>query len=606
MERKGRDPIPEYGRQFFGTEESFTRIGQGEIGGKASGLLRIRDQILAPFDQTAFPQFEVTVPTLTVITTDIFDSVLARNRLDREELAAMPDDRIAHRMQQVDLPAEYVGDLWGIVDKVHTPLAVRSSSLLEDALRHPMAGVYGTKMTPNNQPDVERRFRHLVEAVKYVYASTFFRQARSYLHSIQQPVETEKMAIIVQEIVGERRNDRYYPTLSGVARSYNYYPSGRARPEEGVVSLALGLGKQIVDGGLSWTYCPRYPKAPAPFANIGELLKNTQTQFWSVNMGAPPPPDPTRETEYLTRHDLTAAEADGTLENLVSSFDPRSDRLRPGMSAAGPRVLNFAPLLELGLFPLNELIRHLLELAETALGAPVEIEFAITLPRESSGTARFGFLQVRPMMVTSESVELPAEELEGEDILLASTRVLGNGVQEGIRDVVYLKPRTFEARHTPRIAQELERINTQLLQEGAPYMLIGFGRWGSSDPWLGVPVEWGQVCGSRVIVEATLPQMNPDLSQGSHFFHNLIGCQVLYLSVPHHGQHRIDWEWLDRQEAVSETEFVRHVRLTAPASVTVDGCRGRGVVRRPAEPGDRPSDGEPSQPSDQARGTDAG
>jgi hypothetical protein len=579
MERNGPAPLPEYGRRFFGADATFTRIGQGQIGGKASGLRTIRDEILAPFEAAAFPMFDVVVPNLTVLTTELFDSILSRNHLDLDELAALPDDRIAHRMQQVDLPAEFVGDLLGIVDKVHTPLAVRSSSLLEDALHHPMAGVYGTKMTPNNQPDVDARFRRLIEAIKYVYASTFFRQARSYLHSIHQPLESEKMAIIVQEVVGRRWSDRYYPDISGVARSYNYYPSGRSEPEDGVVSLALGLGKQIVDGGVSWTYCPRYPKAPAPFNNIGDLLKNTQTEFWSVHMGSPPPPDPIRETEHLKHLSLTAAEQDGSIDALVSTYDARSDRLRAGVGGRGPRVLNFAPILEMDLLPLNDLVRHLLKLAEEALGAPVEIEFALTLARRPDAKARFGFLQVRPMMVTNAQVDLPEEQLEGDDVLLASKKVLGNGVHDRIQDVVYLKPRSFEARHTPRIAQDLERINLRLLQDGIPYMLIGFGRWGSSDPWLGVPVEWGQVCGTRVIVEATLPQMNPDLSQGSHFFHNLIGCQVLYLSVPHQGPHRIDWEWLDRQEAVSETEFVRHVRLAAPLRVAVDGCHGRGVVK---------------------------
>lgn len=582
MPRDARDPLPEFGRRFFEADETFTRIGDGDIGGKASGLRRICNEILAPLDTALFPQFEIVVPTLTVLTTEIFDSVLSRNHLDRDELATLPDDRIAHRLQQIDLPAEFVGDLLGIADKVRTPLAVRSSSLLEDALHHPMAGIYGTKMTPNNQPDVDLRFRRLVEAVKYVYASTFFRQARSYLNSIHQPLDGEKMAVIIQEVVGQRWSDRFYPSISGVARSYNYYPSGHAQPEDGIINLALGLGKQIVDGGISWAYCPRYPKAPAPFNSIGDLLKNTQTEFWSVNMGPPPPPDPTRETEYLQRASVTEAEEDGALDALVSTYDNRSDRLRAGMGGAGPRVLNFSPILEMDLYPLNELIRRLLALSEDALGAPVEIEFALTLPRRPKTKARFGFLQVRPMMVTNARVDLPAEALEGSNVLLASDNVLGNGVNEEIRDVVYLKPRTFEARHTPRIAQELERINLQLLSESTPYMLIGFGRWGSSDPWLGVPVEWGQVCGARVIVEATLPQMTPDLSQGSHFFHNLIGCQVLYLSVPHHGRYQIDWEWLDQQRKLSETEFTCHVRLSKPLKVTVDGCNARGVVKHDA------------------------
>ena len=570
--------LPEFERRFLDGEEKFTRIGEGGIGGKASGLLLIREKILSALDSSRFPRLDVVVPTLTVLSTDLYDLFLERNAIDLDELAEEPDDRIAHRLQQADLPAEFVGDLWSIVERVHSPLAIRSSSLLEDALHHPLAGVYATKMTPNNQPDVETRFRRLVEAVKFVYASTIFRQARSYLRSIGQSHASEKMAVIVQEIVGRRWNDRFYPDLSGVARSYNYYPSGHSKPEEGVVNLALGLGKQIVDGGVSWTYCPAYPKAPAPFNDIGDLMRGTQTSFWAVHMGRPPLPDPIRETEYLVQADLEAAELDGTLEQLASTYDASSDRLRPGVGTRGPRVLNFAPLLSSEELALNDLVRRLLEIGEEASGAPVEMEFAVDLPRRGKPRGRFGFLQLRPMMVSEEGVELSADDLEGPRVLLASQQALGNGMRDDIRDVVYVKPDRFEARLTPQIALELEQFNQKLLAEDRPYLLIGFGRWGSSDPWLGVPVEWGQISGVRAIVEATLPEMNPDLSQGSHFFHNLIGFRVLYLSVRHHDGRGIDWAWLDRQETVGETGLIKHVRTARPLQVAVDGRQTRGVV----------------------------
>ncbi len=296
-------------------------------------------------------------------------------------------------------------------------------------------------------------------------------------------------------------------------------------------------------------------------------------------MGTPPPPDPIRETEYLVRADLPAAELDGALDQIASAYDEGSGRLRPGLGSAGPRVIDFAPILSLGMLPLNDLIRRLLAIAEEVEQSPVEIEFAVTPRRRQEERSRFSFLQVRPMMVDTHRVELDPADLAGPRVLLASEHVLGNGVRDDVRDVVYLKPRSFEARHTPRIALELDKINRGLLAEERPYVLIGFGRWGSSDPWLGVPVEWGQVCGARVIVEATLPEMNPDLSQGSHFFHNLIGCRVLYLSVRHQGPHGIDWEWLDRQETLAETDFVKHVRTAQPLLVKVDGRHGRGVIR---------------------------
>jgi hypothetical protein len=571
--------LPQFGRQFFGAAEAFTRIGSGELGGKAAGLELIREQILSALDPAAFPDIAVGVPTLTVLTTELFDLFMTRNDLYPIALAEEPDERIAAAFQDADLPAEFVGDLRALITKVHTPLAVRSSSLLEDALDHPFAGVYETKMIPNNQPDTDTRFRRLVEAIKFVYASVFFRQAKSYIRSIGQDPRAEKMAVVIQEVLGSRYGDRFYPFLSGVGRSYNYYPSGHGTPADGVINLALGLGKQIVDGGLSWTYCPVYPQAPAPFKGIGDLLKNTQTEFWAVNMGKPPRHDPIHETEYLVRAALADAELDGTLEHLVSVYDPRSDRFYPGLRPNGPRLLDFAPILTAGALPLNDLVRLLLERSAQALGADVEIEFAVDYERRRTPPARFGFLQVRPMKVSDQEIRIVPEAMEGAAVVLASDQVLGNGQRDDIRDVVFVKPAAFDPKFTPRIAQELDQINRSFLDEERPYLLIGFGRWGSSDPWLGIPVDWGQISAARVIVEATLPDMNPDLSQGSHFFHNLIGFQVLYLSVRHSGRYRIDHEWLDRQETIAETEHVKHVRVAAPLQILVDGRHGIGVIR---------------------------
>lgn len=576
----GGGTVPRFGREFFGAEETFTRIGAGALGGKAAGLELVRSRILSRLDAEAYPGIQVFVPTLTVLTTALFDSFMERNDLQAVASSGEPDDRIAHAFQRGNLPAEFVGDLRALIAGVHRPLAIRSSSLLEDALEHPFAGVYGTKMIPNNQPDTDTRFQRLVEAVKFVYASTYFQGARHYVRSVgQDPDRGEKMAVIVQEVVGERRADRFYPTVSGVARSYNYYPTGHARAEDGVVNLALGLGKQIVDGGRSWSFAPPYPKAPPPFGGTKDLLRNTQRRFWAVHMGRPPLPDPIRETEFLVHVGLDVAETDNTLRWLASTYDHQSDRLRPGVQGAGARVLNFSPLLSAEGLPLAGLIRELLEISEDVLGAAVEIEFALTLDPRHATPARLGFLQVRPMMVSEAEVTVTDSELVGPDVVLSSDQVLGNGERTDIQDIVYLRPETFEARHSPAIARELEGVNRALTADGMPYLLIGFGRWGSSDPWLGVPVQWAQIDGARVIVEATLPSMNPDLSQGSHFFHNLISFHVVYMSVRHGGPQRVDWAWLDAQTAVSETGFVRHVRLQHPLTVKVDGRRGRGLVR---------------------------
>ncbi|MBI5501480.1 MAG: hypothetical protein HY907_14640 [Deltaproteobacteria bacterium] len=573
------EAIPAFDRHFFDGSEKFTRIGGGAVGGKAAGLALIRDRILSRLDPGEFPELVVAVPTLTVIATDLFDAFVQRNGLLELAVSDEPDDRVAHAFQRAELPAELPGDLRALAEKIHVPLAVRSSSMLEDALAHPFAGVYATKMIPNDALDADTRFRKLVEAVKFVWASAFSRDAKSYRRSIGIEAAGEHMAVIVQEIVGRRRGGRFHPDLAGVARSYNYYPTGHAVPADGVVNLALGLGKTIVDGGTSWTYSPAHPKAPQPFNSIRELLHHSQTRFWTVRMGRPPAWDPIRESEYLEEPPVVEAESDDAFRLLVSTYDPESDRLVPGAGRDGPRLVDFAPILKLEELPLNGLLRRLLALSEDAVGGPVELEFAATLDVREGLRGAFGFLQVRPMAVSGEAVQVSEADLDRADAIVTSSSCLGNGTAE-VTDVVYLKPDAFEAGATPAIAVELERVNRALLDEGRRYLLIGFGRWGSSEPWLGVPVTWGQIAGVRAMVEATLPQMSPDLSQGSHFFHNLIGCGVFYLCVPRGGERRIDWDWLARQPAVVETAHVRHVRSVRPVRIVVDGRNGRAVVLR--------------------------
>ncbi|MBP1634688.1 MAG: response regulator receiver protein [Acidobacteria bacterium] len=579
-----RPPVAAFDRHFFDGSERFTSIGGGEFGGKAHSLLGVRDLLAASLEPRHLRHFDVCVPTLTVIATDLFEKFMAANRLWALVESGAPDHRLATAFQAADLPVELVGDLWALVGQVRTPLAIRSSSLLEDALGQPFAGVYATKMIPNNQQDVETRFHRLVEAVKLVYASTFFESARNYRRTAA-PGAADRMAVIIQAIVGRRHRDRFYPELSGVARSFSFYRSGRARPEDGVVNLALGLGKTIVDGGITWSYSPAYPQATPPYGSIGELMKQTQVSFWAVNMGRVPSYDPVAETEYLVRCGLEDAEEDETLRYLASTYDARSDRLSMGVGIRGPRALTFSPLLSLEEFPLNDLLRSLLRVCAEALAAPVEIEFAATFPPgPGDGRVQFGFLQVRPMAVSSAVVEIDLSAVPPGELLLASERVMGNGVVSDVRDVVYVRPERFEARQTPAIAEELARVNRRLADAGRPYLLIGFGRWGSSDPWLGVPVEWSQINGARSIVEATLPAMNVDPSQGSHFFHNLSSFDVSYFTVPFGREPGIDWDGLARRPAEHETPLVRHVRLDEPLLIEVDGRRGVGAVRwgRPA------------------------
>jgi hypothetical protein len=540
-------------------------------------LVFIKDLLARRIDAKSFPDVDINVPTMAVIATDRFDQFIAQNRLAGLPFDEMPDDRIAHAFQKCDLPVELLGDLRALIIQVKTPLAIRSSSLLEDALERPFAGVYATKMIPNNQPDPDTRFRRLVEAVKFVYASTYFREARDYIRTTGTKPGEEKMAVIIQEVVGQRRGDRFYPDISGVARSYNFYAFEPARPEDGVATLALGLGKTIVDGGIAWTFSPTYPEKPPPFATVQELLKGTQTEFWAVNMGKPPAYDPVSETEYMVRANLADAEADEALSLLASTYDPERDRIVPGIGSRGPRILNFAPMLVRDEFPLNDLVKALLHASEKTVKAKVEIEFAVTFQgrRGERTRARLGFLQVRSMVVSGQVVDV---NLSDPRAIVGSDMVMGNGTADDIQDIVFVRPEKFSPLHTPAIAQQLESVNRDLQQQHRPFLLIGFGRWGSSHPSLGIPVDWSQISGARAIVEATLPEMNVELSQGSHFFHNLSSFRASYFMVQHGRRPGINWDWLNRQPLVYETELIRHVRPTEKLSVRVDGRTAKGVI----------------------------
>lgn len=571
--------LPAFDRNFWDHTFTFTRIGTGALGGKATGLILIKD-LLENAGLTTSPGVVVNVPTMAVLATGCFDEFIERNRLHELPLDEMTDERIGHAFQHADFPVELLGDLRALSEEVKTPLAIRSSSLLEDALEHPFAGVYGTKMIPNNQFDADTRFRRLVEAIKFVYASTYFREARDYIRTTGRQPSEEKMAVIIQEVVGRRHRERFYPDISGVGRSYNFYATPPALPDDGVVNLALGLGKTIVDGGVSWVYSPAYPQKPPPFADVGELIRGTQTEFWAVNMDKPLAYDPVSEVEYLQRAGIKEAEADEVLRFVASTYDPARDRVVPGVWSRGARIINFAPLLVLEQFPLNAVVRQLLKASEDACRAKVEIEFAVTIEqrRDRQAELRLGFLQVRPMVVSNEVVEVATEDLASSAAIVSSEAVMGNGVRENIYDVVYVRPEKFSPLQTPVIAKELEALNRVLIEEHRPYVLIGFGRWGSSHPSLGIPVDWSQISGAKTIVEATLPEMNVELSQGSHFFHNLSSFHANYFMVRHDGRFPINWEWLSRQSVVSETDLVRHVRTDKPMEVRVDGRSARGVV----------------------------
>ena len=571
-----RSRIIDFNRNFLDPTTPISCIGTGELGGKAEGLVYIRDFIHSKFDQEKFSGIKVEIPSMAVLCTDVFDAFMKQNNLLEVAYSDLPDDRIAYAFQKGELPFGILGDLRSIVDKVHTPLAIRSSSMLEDTKNEPFAGIYQTKMIPNNEYDPDLRFRQLIEAIKFVYASTYFKAAKSYRKTIGHSDSDEKMAVIIQEIIGKRYMRRFYPEVAGVARSYNYYPMRPAKPENGVVNLALGLGKTVVDGGISWAYSPAFPKAEPPFMSSPDMLVDTQTEFWVVNMGEPPKYDPTNEGEYITQESIVSAEEDSSLKYVASTYNAISGRLSIGTGFNGPRVLTFAPLLLLNQVPFNDLMKSILAICEETLDTPVEIEFAMTFDPH-----RFGFLQVRAMAIPTDIVHLSLDDMEGEKVLISSNGVLGNGVIDNIQDIIYVKPESFELKSTKAIVPELELFNDRLLKDNLPYMLVVFGRLGTADPWLGIPVQWGQVCGAKVIVEATLANVRVELSQGAHYFHNMINLGIKYFSLPFREQHKIDWKWFSNQEIVDESQFLRHIRIKEPLKIMVDGRRSRGVIYKP-------------------------
>ncbi len=567
-----------FDRNLMYKHSSFNFIGNDEPGGKASSLILMKDTIDAAFKDNKYDDIIVDIPNMTVILTDIFDIFMKENNLYKIALSDQSDDIIANEFQKASLPAFIDGDLYSLISKTYKPLAIRSSSLFEDKMFEPLAGIFETKMIPNNQFDTKTRFNKLVEAIKFVYASTFFGNSKNYFKAIKKDIKKEKMAVVIQEIVGEKYGDRFYPTISGVARSYNFYPTGKSKPEGGVVSLALGLGKSIVDGGKVWSYSPEFPASPPPFNSTNDMLKMTQTEFWAVNMGNISEYDPIKETEYLEKYTLKEAEEDKIIRNLCSTYDIQSDRIYSGISGYGPRVINFAPILKTKVISFNELVKKILKISEEKFKTQVEIEFAMVYDPENNNPARFGFLQVRPMVVSNKLVDVHIEDYEQDEIFINSNHVMGNGINDTIKDIVFIKPNDFRAEYTQAMAMEIDEINSSLIDKDIDYLLIGFGRWGTSDPWLGIPVVWNQISGAKIIVESSLPDMNPDYSQGSHFFHNITSFGIFYFSCKNTQKIKIDWNWLLQQKIINEKKYVQHVRLSSPLKIMLDGRNGIGVA----------------------------
>jgi Pyruvate phosphate dikinase, AMP/ATP-binding domain len=575
---QNRGAVADFDRRAFEASGGFYRVGGGSLGGKARGLAFARKVVLEEGLGARFQGVEVVVPPAVVLGTDVFDRFLAENDLSAFALECEDDAALTRRFQAARFPEEALSDLRAFAERTAEPLAVRSSSLLEDSQYQPFAGVYETVMLPNVAPDAGSRLERILGAIKRVYASTFSEAAKRYLAATPFRLEEEKMAVLLQRVVGAVHGPRFYPHFAGVARSHDFYPVPPLTASDGVAAVALGLGKTVVEGGRCVRFSPRDPRRADSSGQ--ELLETSQRAFWALPIhGRGSEAADFREALF----DLGVAEADGTLAPVASTYSAENDLVSDGLSRPGIRLVSFALILKHGLFPLAEVLEVLLKAAVRGIGAPVEIEFAVSLPSPPARLATFGFLQMRPLALSRELEELELGTIEAERLLVRSANVMGNGKLEGIRDLVVVDVHRFERGRSREAAHEVARLNAELTREGVPYVLVGVGRWGSRDEWLGIPVTWDQIAGARAIVEAGLRDLKVTPSQGSHFFQNLTSFNVGYFTVnADTGDGFVDWDWLNAQAALSEAAHVRHLRLPAPLLVKMNGKRNEGVIYKPA------------------------
>jgi CheY-like chemotaxis protein len=573
------------------TDAFFLRIGGGSLGGKARGLAFIRHLLHKYQTARRFAEVRIAVPPSVVLATGIFDRFLSENNLLDFAISSTDDSEILRRFLEASLPASLRDDLLAFLAEVHYPLAVRSSSLLEDSQYQPFTGVYETFMLANQHPDLSVRLEQLMEAIKRVYASTFSQHAKGYVRATPYRLEEEKMAVILQQVVGtihaSHGGQRFYPDFSGVVRSHNFYPVPPMSYEDGVAAVALGLGRAVVDGGKCLTFCPRYPRNIVQFSSVDDILANSQREFWALELdhmehrSDDPASDPLVELREA-RFGLDVAENDGTLNNLGSTYSVDNHIIYDGLSRPGTRIVSFAPILKHGVFPLASILERLIRIGDEAFGRPVEVEFAVRLPQRPQETAEFGFLQIRPLVLSREGEELRMDDVNPDRLVCQSSKVLGNGRIRDLHDVVVVDFHRFERAQSQEVAEGVAHLNSRLSESGTPYLLIGVGRWGSNDPWLGIPVEWDEISGARVIVEAGFRDFRVTPSQCSHFFQNLTAFQIGYFTVnPDAGEGFVDWQWLGSAPAVEEQGCVRHLHFDAPLVVVMNGKTSRGMVFKP-------------------------
>ena len=574
---KNQGVVAVFRRDRFDRYSNFARIGEGSLGGKGRGLAFIDNIVKHHPELNQFDNATVMIPKTVVLCTDLFEEFMDHNNLYQLALSDADDAVILDAFRRATLPASLEGDILTFIEATSSPIAVRSSSLLEDSHYQPFAGIYNTYMVPllDNR---HRMLSMLYDAIKGVYASVFFKDSKAYMQATRNVIDQEKMAVILQEVVGRQYGDRYYPSMSGVGRSLNYYPIGDERAEEGIVNLALGLGKYIVDGGQTLRICPHHPGKVLQMSDTEMALRETQTRFYALdlkNMGENFSVD---DAFNLLKLSVREADKDGALQYLASTYNPTDQVIYPGVYPEGRKIISFVGVLEHDVVPLPHLLREVLRLGQEAMRRPVEIEFAVEI-EAASRSCVFYLLQIRPMVDVKSDVHINLSEIRPETILLQSNNALGHGQIDGITDVVYVKTDGYNAGNNPLIAEEISRINAKFLDRGEHYVLVGPGRWGSSDSWLGIPVKWPNISAARIIVEAGLTNYRVDPSQGTHFFQNLTSFGVGYFTInDFNGDGVYNRAALDALPAVEETAHVRHVRFPQTLAIKVDGKKKLGYV----------------------------
>ena len=583
---KNQGVVAVFQRDRFDQYSNFARIGDGSLGGKGRGLAFLDRMIMKHGSEAPAPLF---IPKTLVLCTDIFDEFMDTNDLYGVALSDLSDDDILQAFLRGRLPQRLLGDLEAFMEVVKAPLAIRSSSLLEDSHYQPFAGIYSTYMIPYSD-DKYVRLAMLSNAIKAVYASVYYQGSKDYMTATSNVIDQEKMAVILQEVVGQSYGKRYYPTISGVARSVNYYPIGDERAEEGTVSLALGLGKYIVDGGTSLRVCPSHPHQVLQMSETDIALRDTQTTFYALEENTPSASPKVDDAFNLTKLRVRDAEGDGSLQWISSTYDPIDQCIYDGYyEGRNRKIISFAGVLQNGVWPLPEILRHILKMGQEAMQRPVEIEFACNIHPDRSG--EFYLLQIRPMVDNRMELKEDLREIPDQDCLLRSHNAIGHGIFTDIQDIVYVKTKpdatpqsdTDSQPYSPSmntiIADEIEKINRSLLESDRKCLLIGPGRWGSSDPWLGIPVKWPHISSAQVIVEAGLETFQVDPSQGTHFFQNLTSLGVGYLTIaPFRGDGIYDEDTLNQMPAYQSTPHVRHIHLATPLTIKIDGMKKEAVI----------------------------